>query len=270
MLGEGGCGFGGNGGRLPESFCRSVSPPGPLCDGTDDVRVFINNDGGSVSESYGFTNPYGHNFLPVTGHCEYWAGYQDGGELRTGSFSDVEAEALEAEIGWGSLEAWSSYNDIQSCPDAGVASLRSRAGSVSCGCGCDADAPPGLADAVSAAMIRVDELAEQGEPADTNVRVVSALVEFPDEVPAERVVSWPLDRDIAEFATDPSNLGRDSGERIDDPDDARALRELRTQADFGIDPIAALGDSGDLYFFWLRDELPSDVEERLSTFLEAL
>ena len=97
----------------------------------------------------------------------------------------------------------------------------------------------------------------------------AALVEFPEEVASEHIVTWPLERDIAEFAENPVYLQRDSGERISAPADAAASRELRTLFDFGYDPPAAFSMSGDLYFFWLRDELPPEVEAKLTALLEA-
>ena len=44
-----------------------------LCDGSDEIRLGVASDGGALDTAYELTNPYGHSFLFIDGHCHYYA-----------------------------------------------------------------------------------------------------------------------------------------------------------------------------------------------------
>lgn len=270
---EGECGFGGPGGYQSEPQCDIETDLRELCDGTPEVRLFINSQGGFVDSSYPFTNPWGHSFLLVTGRCEYWAGPSADGRLGHGVIED--GEALEALVGWHSLREWSAFEDTESCPDAGTTNIYAPGAAVGCSCGCDAGAPVGLAEALTSGLALADEYANGGGTIDA-VRAVTYEFVPEDEQDVPVVREWPLTTPLEDFlAPDPLMLIADSGGRIDEPGDVELLRELALEhrLESGDAPLAVTREltcsSCMAYGLFIRDDLPEGVALSLAWLLEA-
>jgi hypothetical protein len=269
---DGRCGAGGAGGYEQKLQCDVETDLRELCDGTPEVRLFINSAGGSVESSYPFTNPWGHSFLLVTGHCEYWAGPNADGQLAHGTIED--SEALEALVGWYSLREWSEFEDIESCPDAGTTNIYAPGAAVGCSCGCDAGAPAGLAEALTSGLALADEYADAD--AEGTIEAVRAVTYelVPDELPVVR--DWPLTATIESFlAPDALALVADSGRFINDPGEVELLRELvlEHRLESGDAPLAVTEDlscsSCMAYGLLVRDDLPEHVVQSLGWLREA-
>jgi hypothetical protein len=264
---DGSCSFGGNLGGMNANFCRDLDDVGPLCDGSDDVRVVVRSDGGQVSSEHAFTNPFGHTFLAVDGNCNYWAGVGDHGELRAGTFSDQEAAALEASLGWPLSSEWSDYRDQGGCPDGGVTGIFTDLGQAECDCGCESDAPEGLDQALTDGIGLAAELRSAGEMLSGPVRVVTMPTEG---MPESGFVTWPDSRSPSEFAIEPYYFEIDSGLVVSDEDTAVAFRELRDRDGgqaYGMAAGVVEAENGAQYLFWVRDELPENVFDDLVSLL---
>jgi hypothetical protein len=222
-----------------------------------------------VASEHPFTNPFGHGFLAVDGNCNYWAGVGDHGELRSGTFTEQEAEDLEVSLGWPIVSEWSDYSDPGSCPDGAVTGIYTNLSAARCACGCDSDAPEGLNQALVDGSVLARELALGGEALSGPVRVVTMPLEG-GSVPAEDLVEWPDQRDPSEFSIEPYYFEIDSGLEVADEDVASLFRELRDRDGgqaYGMAAGYAEGSDGTQFMFWVRDELPENVFDGLVTVL---
>ncbi len=260
-----GCTFGGAGVSTSGSFCDAEETLREVCDGSREVRLFANTDGGFVDYGWEFTHPYGHRFLVVSGQCEFWAGPTDTGGVAIGTVDD--SQALEQAIGWYSLREWSDYQDNAGCSDGSAASVVAPGARATCDCGCSVEegAPEGLGEAQMAAWDLAGDYAEAGAPYQGDVRAVVVSDAQDLGLPGEPSFDWPLALDIEQFlAPNPFSLTAESGLVVssDDADLLRALRDEQRAAGGG-EAIAIQTSDGTPYWLLMRDELPVEVRESL-------
>ena len=235
-----------------------------ICDGSDDIRLGLWNDGGQVDVSSKFTNPFGFSFAFVDGHCRYYASVDTMTGIASGMLDATDAASLARDIGYAQIAKFSQHYD-QGCPDAGASRIGDGAHAFGCSCGCDDDAPTGLAEAEAASHTWIERFAKQGKPLGGAVRVAAVNGTV---VSSPMPLAWPLDRAIADFVIPGMTFTVDSGLVIDDAMDAAALRTLRSRMAAVMPGYAkiAIMDGALSYTLFVRDELPPDVDAAAHTF----
>jgi hypothetical protein len=256
------------GGTLPVApagaFCTPRPPLGELCDGSNEVRLFVHAGGGFVEDSYEFMNPYGSSVLVVLGTCEYYAQPDGGGEWITGTMSETSAQALARELQFERVPEFSSFRDRESCPDAGAQYLQVPGAWVMCTCGCGDGAPAGLEDAMVSASLATTAYGLQGDPlTGGSVRVVARVHTEVSDTPPASTPQWSLGFPITDALLPGGGaVPRDAGVRVDDAADVTELRRLRREypsENTASDYVFVQDSTAAVYVILVRDELPTDV-----------
>lgn len=249
---------------------------GPLCDGSDMMRLtYVSDGGGPLPPTFGFTNPHGHAYLAIDGTCHYYSASDYMHGVSSGTLTAAQADQLSADLHWTDLEAWAAYglNTDAGCSDAGVVGLMKANAAAGCSCGCDPAAPSGLSDALQRAYEWVQELTTVGKPLDGPVSAVilEASLGMGHDQP---VFDWPLSRSIdsvPNLLLDQSDarlwMGTGPWATFDAAADYTKLRQMRTatansdNAGSGyVSGAVRLRVNGMDYDLFVRDELPAGVE----------
>lgn len=270
----------GNAARTDAAAMMATGEAYQLCDGSDDVRFAFNQAGGHVESTYGFTNPYGHQFLYITGKCDFVASkgtsYVEG--WVKGALSAEQAAALTEGLALRDF-AGLLYTDPQSCPDAGTSSLATAAGYVDCSCGCDDAAPASVTAAMSGVERALATIATVAHPLEGPLALIAVVAPSDVKLPNSRVLSWPLGWPISSIAISqeesqglyPRGSGEQSRTTVRDQE-AAALRDLRAQA-LAQDRYARtllVEQGGQVYWLYLRDELAPALAAAVETFRAAV
>jgi hypothetical protein len=189
-----------------------------------------------------------------------------------GTLSEAQAERLATAIGWSMIETWSATTDQPFCADGGTTTLRRPGASTSCDCGCNPmSSTAEKRDAIAAVWPWIDMLAGEGEPLPATVSAIAA--EFIDG--AMGPLPWPLDRPMADVDLLIRDLDAIStpdviGARFDDPDEIRALRDLRAEARATNSSIGfvQVTDGGVDYQLYIRDDLPDEIAASVAVLLD--
>lgn len=265
-------GDGGGPGNRDGSATSTAGQPYVLCDGSDDVRLAINETGGGVPQSYAFTNPHGYRFLYVTGKCEFVAdGAQESvGGWIDGTLSAEQAATLSARLGLSNLSG-KSYHD-SSCPDASYLSIGTTSGYADCSCGCDVGAPSDVLHAVDAVSEAFTFVAQAGRPLTGPVGLLVVTMPAPSMVAAERAQAWPFSFTVDSVAVtlEQQNRQHDASSlaRTLSGDDANAARSLRS-AELARDPFSAgiqAKDGAQAYWVYTRDQLAAPLEAKIDAY----
>jgi hypothetical protein len=235
-----------------------------LCDGSSDVRLGFAVEGGQVDTTYQLTNPYGHSFLFIDGHCHYYASSSWLKGVVQGDLSQTRAAEIAKSLSLRRIEQL-DYHDVESCPDAGSTWLRTSAGYVDCTCGCDAKAPKGIEDAIGAASELKDELAATGSALAGPILL--AVVQEEGTGAGRTLPAWPLIWPLSDVAVTWEAYTRkpDASLRHLSDDEADAARMLRSQT-LASDPYAAsvrVTDQSKTYNLFMREELPDEAQRAI-------
>jgi hypothetical protein len=253
----------------------------PMCDGSDAMRLaYTSESGGLVAPAFGFTNPHGHAFIAIDGKCRYYVGRNYMHGVISGTLTSSDAAQLAADLHWADLDSWASWGigKDAACPDSGIVSLMKANAGAGCSCGCDPPAPKGLSDALQKAHDWVEKLSSTGKPLDGAVSAVVLGSGF-GATPNQPKFTWPLSRtikSIPELVVDESEpkLWMDTGPwaRFEDSSEFSKLRDMRTMTTStdraGSGSVATdviVVEGGMEYHLFVRDELPSEVEQAWKT-----
>jgi hypothetical protein len=239
-----------------------------LCDGSADIRLAFALEGGAVDTTYQLTNPYGHSFLFVDGRCHYYASGSWMKGVVQGDLSKARAAQLAQALDLKRIETL-DYHDVDGCPDAGVVWLRTHSGYTDCTCGCDATAPKGTEDAIDAAGMLKDELADSGAPLASTILLAAILEERSSG--GRAVQAWPLIWPLSDLAVNWETYTRkpDSSLRHLVGEEAEAARALRAEP-LRADPYARgmqVSDQGKTYSLFMREELPDEAADAIARLL---
>lgn len=242
---------------------------GPICDGSDTMRLGITSAGGFVAITYLFTNPYGNAYLFVDGHCHYYVSVDYMGGFATGTLSPAEAEQLALDIGWERIAAWSSYHDAV-CPDAGSRVITRVGVAATCICQCKDKGPAGLADAMQHALDWANALAARGELSSGPISAVAQA----QIRPSGHELAWSLQRPLASIpglVQQPSS-GVTNSARFDAANDLTALRSLRSEAvaQQMYTQFVPVIDQGTAYLLFARDDLPDEATAAIGALLASV
>jgi hypothetical protein len=257
--------------RSAESAADAAVPL--LCDGSDDFRLLINDAlSGASLGLHPFEYPH-NGYLVVDGHCHYIALWNYMLGIRQGDLSDGELSSLENDLALARLASLRSTRSP--CNDSGTLLLATPDANVSARC---PEFEPNETDRVlsNAAHWEV-RLAKAGMPLDGQVTARALRGEPPNHGEQTAAVApWPLARKLSQI---PSLLSDDSDFRHPvgaqfEGEEARVLRDLRTSfaTMYIIDDVgqgaAYVEEDGVTYTLTIRDDLPDDLDQRLSDFIE--
>lgn len=216
-----------------------------------------------VEPEYGFTSPFGAEYLVVTGKCEaYLAGnYMTG--IRVATLSEAQAETFASDVHRTEIASWKDHVD-ESCPDAGANTISDGTSFASCSCGCDPDAPAGLEEALEKAGTWHTTLLTQAGPIAGPVAAAARAdtTPAPNATPVPWPFSWPV-------STLPDPSAGKAGKRVEGAD-ADKLRELRTEAPLGApyaNYIPVQSSATERHRVYARDELPDALTAALDALL---
>ncbi len=260
--------------------CDDAGDPGPLCDGTSELRLAVYSKAHVFSLADYFYSTLAYEFLLVMGDCRYYVRSSPDsslGGVHTGLLATRQAEQLADAVGWGKLDRWKTFADNESCADAGGIYLQSATARVVCTCGCGNDALEGLEEAFREGFSAVDRLWQAGSEIEGGAVTVAAYLPPPGiawSPDTQPVLEWPLSWDFATIVLPPEEISKTrSGKRIDDPEQVAELRKLRDNtrqaAVFGTS-IKVRGNDGEVYALLVRDELPATDLQRADTWLGAV
>jgi hypothetical protein len=258
---------GGSGGSAGGGSASSESYT--LCDGSRDMRFGFSSEGGFVETTYQFTNPYGHSFLFIDGHCHYYASGSWLQGVVEGDLDKARADEIVKSVGLAQVEKL-DYHDVESCPDAGVLWLRTAAGYLDCTCGCDAKAPKGVDQALNSAGSLKDALVDAGRPLAGSV-VLIAILEEEVQSSNSPLQVWPLIWPLSNIAMTWEAFTRkiEPIEQVLSDDEAAQARMLRAQAVKGAAASGGIraSDLGKVYNLFMRDELPDEAQRAIEHLL---
>jgi hypothetical protein len=245
----------------------AASGPYVVCDGSERVRLAVRSAGGGPLEpTFGFTHPYGHSFLFVTGKCEYMAGGDLTHGVVTGSLSREQAERIQADLALERLPSFSKHQD-EACPDASVLFVQTATGYGECSCGCDDDAPTGLAQVIDAAGKLQQSLAKGTVAPDSVLDVIA----FSTDDTSQVYQAWPLGFDLASIALPEADAyeseNKNKVQQFEGAD-ATSLRALRTSARAAVpdgSDVRVKTAGGQRYRIYVRDQVPSPFAEVIET-----
>jgi hypothetical protein len=247
---------------------------GPLCDGSDDIRLGIGGGRGSFfdeAEALGlFAEPYGPSFLYVDGQCRFWIGGRSHLEgLRQGQLSEGQGAELAQDVGFHRLAEWQNAGSLNDCPpDSGGAGILGPDHAVSC---CSCSGRPGFGNALAAARQWHARLWEGAEPLNADLHIAARLDPFRESSisnPANLFfIEWPLSWSLTEVAEADGSLDPD-GRRIEDPEEQQTLRELRAvglDRDPSANKVPVIQEE-QRYYVYIRDDLPASTHRAIETF----
>jgi hypothetical protein len=253
----------------------AVAADPTLCDGSDEFRLLVNDMKYEPSLQHLRSFEYPHNaYLAIDGHCHYIATWDFMLGIHAGDLSDSDLSSLESDL---SLRRLASLRSTRSqCTDSSTVLISTLDTNLSARC-------PGSDGSTEAerALVNAEDwemrLAEAGVPLDGPIHAQALRGEPPNLGDRTApVVPWPLSRKVSEI---PALLegGDDILHPIGAPfdgDDAQMLRALRASivmlrnAD-GLGPDGVyVKEDGVTYHLSVRDDLPEDVDRRLSDFIE--
>jgi hypothetical protein len=243
------------------------TPAPRICDGSNDIRFGIWNDGGSFPPpGWLFMHPIADSFVFVDGSCRFYASSDALTGFAGGSLDEAEAEQLAIALHVARFDDWQVYN-YQSCMDGGSSVISDGAHTFACMCGeCGADAPEGLAEAMDAGQMWIKKLAGEGTLWTGAVSAVAT--DFLGTLHLEQPQTWPLTRPIDDIVVSNVKVTVDSG-MIFDSADAAALRRLRKQQATVVPPsedIYVTTDGVKKYSLFVRDELQHELTAPLADF----
>jgi hypothetical protein len=239
-----------------------AGPPYALCDGTDEVRLFLRTFRGGAGRSaeQSFLAPLGERTLLVTGTCSYLTRLDDGSE-RAGTLSEAEAAQLAdllqlSELGDTSFREGADAN----CPDPNAWLLSSHDADVSCLCGCGPSVPK-VVRAAAEGNEDAFALAERADGAPPSGPVEVVVVH--DASTSSAAVAWPLSVSAASLAVEPSAfIGTpEAAVRRLEGSDAELARTLAATASPSPWPTVTVVDAGESYTLLVRNPLPAAFAE---------
>ena len=234
-----------------------VTQPLAICDGSESIRFGYDSDGGRITDHSGLFYTHYGSFLYVHGDCSYVAGTGSNRSFRAGVLSAALAEQLSAEVDYRTLDSRARKPEHQTCLDAPVehyhgpnATLRSQCSS-------------------QTRLRTIHALADVGPMVEAAVTVAVLAGTGTGGAPPPSAPAWPIATSILTFFTSlGATPGVDDGVRVDDLDDAAALRELRdTTAPVSDAPAFVVQEGGLAYRVYVRDELPEDMEAAVQALL---
>lgn len=232
----------------------SLAEPLAICDGSADIRFGYDVSGGWITDpSALFFTQYGWSFAYVRGDCGYVAAKEPEGQFHTGVLSATQAEQLSKEVDYRTLDRRARAPGRPPCPDAPGERIHGAHATLHCTC---------CGPVASRVAVR---LADQGKPVEAAVTV--AVVPGTRAVPDADWPTWPLAVPITTFFTSQgATPDADDGVRVDDSDDAAALRALR-DGFRNANGTVMVQDGGLPYELYVRDELPADMEAAVQALL---
>lgn len=241
-----------------------------LCDGSDEVRFGMTVEGGSVEPTYPFSNPHGHRFMYITGRCELFAAPASAqlGTYRHGTLTPTQAAQLVDSLKLSSLSGL-SYQDVESCPDAGGTKLVIAGGYADCTCGCDDGAPAPVLEAFAALQTALQAVLVDTQPL---AGPVAMLVEKLEGALPASARAWPFAFEAASVAVTQEQIfsywDGDFPSIELTGEAATTARELRAKA-LAANPYQGsipVSDAGQGYYLYLRDVLPPAIETAIRAF----
>jgi hypothetical protein len=253
----------------------AVPPAVPLCNGSDDFRLLVNDERyGPARGLHSFEYPHNTYFV-VDGHCRYIATWDYMLGIRQGELSDSELSSLESDLALDRLAALRSTR--LHCSDGATELIATTDATLSASCPELAEMTSESEDALGHAQHWEVRLSKAGMPLDGRIHARALRGEPPSLVDkTAAVVPWPLARklsDIPSLLSDNSDYRHPVGAQFEG-EEARTLRELRASfammlivGDNGQDH-AYVEEDGVTYTLSIRDDLPDEVEQRLSAFID--
>jgi hypothetical protein len=204
----------------------------------------------------------------VDGHCHYYVENGSMNGMREGVLSASQADQLAHEVGITRLTGSTTPPDFV-CFDGGSTLIATRAAAMRCECGgCFGPQAASKTAAIKSAHAWIDRLAMQGTPISGSVWAMAIQDNFAGA--SQEPLAWPLARPMGSIdgLVQPSlPTASSQGARFDDAAEAMALRELRQQAAaIANASFVAIQDGAMKYDLYVRDELPADVDQALTTF----
>lgn len=240
-----------------------------LCDGSDDVRLGWSSAGGQVESTYEFTNPYGHAFLFIDGHCHYYASESWLKGVVQGELSPAEAKQIQQKLLLTDI-ARLAYHDAESCPDAGAFWLRAADGYVDCTCGCDEKAPHAAQQALDQAGMLAAALTMQGAALDGPIALI-ALDEGKPTGSNANLPAWPLIWPLSDISVEweAYTRGTRPSPRLLLDAEASAARMLKATVlrENQYAGAVRVTDLGKAYNLFMREELPDSVRDAIARFV---
>lgn len=244
--------------------------PYALCDGSDGVRLAIMNGGGQLETNYPFTNPYGWQFLFLTGRCEFIAqpDVSANSGLLTGTFTSAQAEELAVKL---APLSGKSYRAFGGCSDATTTQVITGDGYAEGVCG---DEPPALVKEALSVVSPAFELARgAGTPLGGPVEVV-AIGDYYKLSAADAVAwpfSWPIEQASVLWSSTNGAADLLAHARTLTGDDAAIARQLRSDANAS---PAARGNmdvtsGGKDYALFMRDQVDPALNSAITAFRAA-
>lgn len=242
------------------SVAGCETPLGPLCDGSDEIRLDARSmpgyGGGAVDA---FVGSEGAHRLRVSGRCEYWVNDR-AWFTQHGTLSDADAERISEALSYTELGAYEGRWPSSSCPDGGTVELKAQGHTVKCLCGCTREEVPPAVRGLSARFhALIEALAAEGETWDGPARV---LVVQEDTLEDQDPLEWDLETPIAEIETPRSELSGSSeppeGTDLGEDETAQLRAMMRSyMGEFpsrsGLSSPLPVIDAGQTYGVYVRD-----------------
>jgi hypothetical protein len=274
-------------GKTPSGDASAEAPPPlALCDGSAGLRLAARGDASGNMQDMGplFMYELGLYYLFVSGECHYWTWF--GGltadpmipapphylwyPTNEGQLSTQDAAALASDLKYSDWDALGGvvWND-NTVIDAAFTVLHDQTRKVVCYGGCVNTGYQGdvlrkaeeVYAAIQAARGWIVRLYDAGTPVDGPMRII---VTAPRNADGLVWVPWPLKDPIDRFVVQPNPNDPwyvPPSFLITDPDDTRALRQLRQDrindvlGGYDVIGIAAQGTAGP-WFLYMRDTVP--------------
>ena len=242
----------------PDSVGKVRGEALAICDGSEGIRFGYEEGGGYFvgRDPEAFFKSLGSSFLYVRGDCHYALSWGVGA-VREGDLSFAQAEQLSFDVDYRTIDR--RADRLQSGCGESYGHIHGPTATLDC-CNCFNTDPA------------IGRFARESTFVEGSVTVATVERTDATAVPSARV--WPLAHPAATFAiTHDGPPYAQDGVRIDDPDDAALLRELRETRRATLEvptqpAIVTVLDGDRRYDAYIRDELPDDMEVPVHDLLE--
>lgn len=235
-------------------------PSRRICDGSTEVRAAVQVVGGQLSSEQILRVENGHFFFFIDGTCRFAVKAQSQGEVRTGTLTAAEEEALAAKLGY---RAWAGFDGNWSgapgAHDASTLRLWDHRYLASCYAGCGDTAPKELRELSESLGAFLTPYWEQGTPYRGEAM---RLLVVDDIRTTHAAYEWPLMTLASTFMLPEGqypDVGRSFEIRGDDADALRSIQAdfLESASEMDRDqPIPILTAEGERLGMLLREALP--------------
>lgn len=247
--------------------------PYVLCDGSEQVRLGIQVEGGHVDQAYSFTDPLGHAFLFIDGKCNFVAKEAGDRDWSWGALSPEQGAQIAQQLELSALVGI-SHRDRNGCPDSSTLSFSVAGGYGEVGCQGDEKTRPAMLTRAAEKLTEVLAMVKlSGRPPEGAVEVL-VLSDWPqgpkEELP---VIEWPFAWPVSEVAVTSQEHHRQGAlqslaHRALHGSDAERARLLRSDAERsrGYAHATFVREKGQLYTVWFREQLPAALAEAIRAF----